>query len=106
MPTAIPSTNTQSHLSQAHTSAAITATLSPASPTQTKFPSLNGANDPALQGYFDLSGIPLPPGMTTANYQVTFESVNPLYILTNAVGPYAEGQVAPSGTLQSINVPN
>ncbi len=65
-----------------------------------------GSNDPALQGYFDLSGIPLPPGMTTANYQVTFESINPLYILTNAVGPYAEGQVAPSGTLQSINVPN
>ncbi|HEV2485232.1 MAG TPA: IPT/TIG domain-containing protein [Terracidiphilus sp.] len=65
-----------------------------------------GSNDPALQGYFDLSGIPLPPGMTTANYQVTFESINPLYILTNAVGPYAAGQVAPSGTLQSISVPN
>src|ERR1017187_8198746 len=65
-----------------------------------------GSNDPALQGYFDLSGIPLPPGMTTANYQVTFESINPLYILTNAVGPYAEGQVTPSGTLQSIAVPN
>ena len=47
-----------------------------------------GSNDAALQGYFDLSGIPLPPGMTTANYQVTFEAINPLYILTNSVGPY------------------
>ena len=65
-----------------------------------------GSNDPATQGYFDLSGIPLPPGMTNANYQVTFESINPLYILTEAVGPYADGQVAPSGTLQSISVPN
>ena len=65
-----------------------------------------GSDDPALQGYFDLSGIPLPPGVTTANYQVTFESINPLYILTDSVGPYADGQVAPSGTLQAISVPN
>ncbi len=64
-----------------------------------------GSDDPALQGFFDLSGIPLPPGMTTASYQVTFESTNPLYILTDSVGPYADGQVAPSGTLQAISVP-
>jgi hypothetical protein len=36
-----------------------------------------GSNDPRQQGYFDLSGIPLPPGVTTANYQVTFEPINP-----------------------------
>jgi len=65
-----------------------------------------GSNDPALQGHFDLSGIPLPPGMATANYQLTFESIDPLYILTDSVGPYADGQVAPSGTLQSIAVPS
>ncbi len=65
-----------------------------------------GSNDPVTQGYFDLSGIPLPPGVTTANYRVTFESINPLYILTEAVGPYADGQVTPSGTLQTISVPN
>jgi hypothetical protein len=29
-----------------------------------------GSNDPSLQGFFDLSGIPLPPGVVTANYQV------------------------------------
>jgi hypothetical protein len=63
-----------------------------------------GSNDPALQGYFDLSDMPLPPGMTTARYQVTFEAINPLYILTDSVGPYFDGQVAPSGTLQPISV--
>lgn len=63
-----------------------------------------GSNDPALQGSFDLSGIPLPPGMTSASYQVTFEAINPLYILENSVGPYTQGQVAPSGTLNSVTV--
>jgi hypothetical protein len=65
-----------------------------------------GSNDAALEGYFDLSGIPLPPGVTTANYEVTFETINPLYILENSVGPYVQGQVAPSGTLNAITVPN
>ncbi len=59
-----------------------------------------GSNDPALQGSFDLSGIPLPPGVTTATYQITFEAIDPLYILENSVGPYTQGQVAPSGTLE------
>ena len=64
-----------------------------------------GSNDPTLQGYFDLSDMPLPPGVSSANYQVTFEPVNPLYILTDSVGPYLDGQVAPSGTLPPISVP-
>jgi hypothetical protein len=65
-----------------------------------------GSNDSALQGYFDLSAIPLPPGVTTANYEVTFESVNPLYILTDSVGPYLDGQPTPSGTLAAISIPS
>ena len=65
-----------------------------------------GSNDPALQGAFDLSGILLPPGVTTANYQVSFEAINPLYILENSVGPYNQGQVAPSGTLNAISLTN
>ncbi len=65
-----------------------------------------GSNDAAMQGYFDLSGIPLPPGVNTANYQVTFEAINPLFILENSVGPYAPGQVTPSGTLNAISIPN
>ena len=65
-----------------------------------------GSNNPTLQGYFDLSGISLPPGQTTANYQLTFEPINPLYILTDSVGPYVAGQVTPSGTLPTLSVPN
>ena len=68
--------------------------------------SMWGSNDPSLQGFFDLSGIPLPPGATTADYQITFEAIDPLYILENSAGPYAQGQVAPSGTLQLISAPN
>ena len=63
-----------------------------------------GSDDPALQGSFDLSGIPLPPGMATASYQISFEAIDPLYILENSVGPYTQGQVAPSGTLSSITL--
>lgn len=64
-----------------------------------------GSSDSAMQGHFDLSGIPLPPGVTTANYQITIEAIDPLYILTDSVGPYAAGQVTPSGTLPPILVP-
>ena len=63
-----------------------------------------GSNDASMQGYFDLSDMPLPPGATTANYQITFEAVNPLYILTNSAGPYLDGSPKPSGTLQPISV--
>ncbi len=64
-----------------------------------------GSNDPSVQGSFDLSGIPLPPGMTSATYQVTFEAIDPLYVLENSVGPYTQGQVAPSGTLNAVTLP-
>ncbi len=63
-----------------------------------------GSNDPSLQGYFDLSGIPLPPGVPQADYQITFEAVDPLYILGDSVGPYIDGQVTPSGTLNAITI--
>jgi hypothetical protein len=64
-----------------------------------------GSNDATLQGYFDLSDMPLPPGMTTANYQVTFEPISQLYILTDSVGPYVDGSPSPSGTMPTISVP-
>jgi hypothetical protein len=64
-----------------------------------------GSSDAGLQGTFDLSGIPLPPGVTTASYQITFEIIDPLFILGNSVGPYADGQVLPSGTLSPITTP-
>jgi len=65
-----------------------------------------GSDDPALQGSFDLSGIPLPPGVTSASYQITFEAIDPLYILENSVGPHTEGQVVPSGTFNSFSLLN
>jgi len=64
-----------------------------------------GSDDPALQGAFDLGGIPLPPGMTSATYQVTFEPINPLFMLTESVGPYVDGTPAPSGTMPAMTLP-
>lgn len=46
----------------------------------------------------------MPPGITSAAYQVTFEAIDPLYILNDSVGPYRDGQVMPSGTLPPITV--
>jgi len=63
-----------------------------------------GGNQASLQGFFDLSGILLPPGMTSANYVVTFEAVNPDYLQTDSVGPYVDGTPEPSGTLASVTV--
>jgi hypothetical protein len=65
-----------------------------------------GSSDASLQGFFDLSGIPLPPGVTNADYQVTFEAINPLYVDDSSVGAYVQGQVNPSGTLDDIQVSN
>jgi hypothetical protein len=65
-----------------------------------------GSDDSTGQGSFDLSGIPLPPGAASANYQISFEPINPLYILSNSVGPYTQGQVTPSGSLETVTVPN
>jgi hypothetical protein len=65
-----------------------------------------GSNDAALQGYFDLRYMPLPPGMSTATYQVTFERLDPLYIYADSVGPYIYGSPDPSGTLPVLAVPD
>lgn len=65
-----------------------------------------GSSDPTQQGFFDLRYIPLPPGMSSATYQLTFEPVNTLYIYQNVVGPYLEGSPVPSGTLEPVTVAN
>jgi hypothetical protein len=54
------------------------------------------------EGAYDLSGIPLPPDQTQADYQLTFEAVNPLYTSGESVGPYTLGQVIPSGVLPTV----
>jgi hypothetical protein len=54
------------------------------------------------EGRYDLSGIPLPPGAMRADYQLTFEAINPLYTGNESVGPYVLGQVNPSGTMPTV----
>ena len=63
-----------------------------------------GSEDPTLEGYFDLSGVPLPQGVTTSDYQLTFEAINGEYTGGSSVGPYRSGQVTPSGTMPVITL--
>jgi hypothetical protein len=60
---------------------------------------LFGSEDTSVEGYFDLSGIQLPPGMSSMNVQLSFQAINPLYFNQDAVGPYIAGSPSPSGTL-------
>jgi len=61
-----------------------------------------GNDDQTLEGWFDLSGVPLPIGTSIADYQLSFEPINPLYASGYSVGPYTQGQVSPSGTMPDI----
>ncbi len=63
-----------------------------------------GSNDASLEGFFDLSGVPLPQGVTASQYQLTFEALNPLYTGNSSVGPYTNGQVSPSGTMPIVTL--
>jgi hypothetical protein len=65
-----------------------------------------GSNDPAMQGYFDLRFMPLPPGANRASYLLTFEAIDPLFVYGMAVGPYIQESPNPSGTLSPITVAN
>src|SRR5246127_2987149 len=51
-----------------------------------------GGDDTTLEGYFDLSGVPIPPGEPSDTWQLSFEPINPLYTGQDSVGPYATGQ--------------
>jgi hypothetical protein len=64
-----------------------------------------GSDDPSLEGFFNLSGVPLPTGQTMASYQLTFEPINPLDTAQESVGPYTTGQVTPSGTMPTLYLP-
>lgn len=57
-----------------------------------------GSDDPALRGSYDLAGLEIPQGYSSAQYQLTIEAVNPAYVGALAVGPYKLSQVTPSGT--------
>jgi hypothetical protein len=58
-----------------------------------------GSENASVEGYYDLSGIQMPPGMSSMNVQLSFQAVNPLYVNQDAVGPYIVGSPNPSGTL-------
>jgi hypothetical protein len=60
-----------------------------------------GSDDAQVEGFFDLAGLQIPNGATSAQYQLSVEAVDPLWS-TNA-GPYgSSGQVQPSGSAQPI----
>jgi hypothetical protein len=61
-----------------------------------------GSTDPTVEGFFDLGGLPVPNGATTAQYQLSVEALDPLW--SSGVCPYDPAQVAPSGTFQPIIV--
>jgi hypothetical protein len=61
-----------------------------------------GSTDQTLEGFFDLGGLPIPNGASTAQYQLAVEALDPLW--SAGVCPYDPSQVAPSGTFQTIVV--
>ncbi len=61
-----------------------------------------GSSDPMLEGFFDLGGLPIPNGASTAQYELAVEPLDPL--LSAGVCPYDPSQVAPSGAFQTLLV--
>ncbi len=61
-----------------------------------------GSDSQSVEGFFDLGGLPIPNGGSTAQYQLTIEPINSTW--SAGVCPYDFSQVAPSGTYASIVV--
>jgi hypothetical protein len=62
-----------------------------------------GSDDQTLEGFFDVAGLQIPNGAISAQYQLTVESVDPLWSAN--VGPYGSSdQVQPSGAAQQMIV--
>ena len=59
-----------------------------------------GSNDPTFEGFFDLGGLPIPNGASTAQYQLSVEALDPLW--SAGVSPYEDSEVVPSGTFASM----
>lgn len=60
-----------------------------------------GSTSPTVEGFFELSGLPLPDG-SPAQYQLTVEPIDPTW--ATGVGPYAPWLVQPSGLAQPLLV--
>jgi hypothetical protein len=61
-----------------------------------------GSSDATLEGFFDLGGLPILNGASSAQYQLSVEALDPLW--SARVSPYDSSQVAPSGTFQPVVV--
>ncbi len=61
-----------------------------------------GSSDQTLEGFFDLGGLPIPNGASSAQYQLAIAALDPLW--SAGVCPYDPSQVAPSGTFETIVV--
>lgn len=55
-----------------------------------------GSNDPTLEGFYDLAGLQIPNGGSSAQYQISVEAADPFW--SDTVGPYQPWQVLPSGS--------
>ncbi len=59
-----------------------------------------GSDDSAVEGFFDLAGLEIPNGASSAQYQLSVEALDPSW--SQPVGPYGPWQVQPSGTFQPM----
>ena len=61
-----------------------------------------GSTAETVEGFFDLGGLPIPNGASTAQYQLSVEPLDPVW--SAGVCPYDFSQVAPSGDFTPIVV--
>ncbi len=61
-----------------------------------------GSDDSAVEGFFDLAGLEIPNGASSAQYQLSVEALDPSW--SQPVGPYGPWQVQPSGSFQPLIV--
>jgi hypothetical protein len=61
-----------------------------------------GSDDPEVEGFFDLGGLPFPDGRDSAQYELSVEALDPALSLN--VGPYGPWQVMHSGNAAPVVV--
>ena len=54
-----------------------------------------GSDDPAVEGFFDLAGLQIPNGASTAQFELSVEATDPVW--SYGMGPYGTMPVQPSG---------
>jgi hypothetical protein len=63
-----------------------------------------GSEDSEQQGYYELSGLEIPAGSSSATYELQVEALRPEYVGNRAVGPYRLRQVKMSGQAGRVRV--